>query len=184
MISYIDIVLVLLIVLAAWRGWRNGFVIELFSSLSIFVGIYAGIHLSDWITQWMRNSMKVESQYAPLFSFLAVLIVVIIGLWLLARLITKTVKAGGAERWNQVGGAFFAIGKTILSISVLFLILHSIDSKASIIPQSQKDKSYFYQPIYKFSLVILPSIKESEFYKQYIPSVSSDKSEQVNQDNN
>lgn len=151
--------------------------IELFSSLSIFVGIYAGIHLSDWFTQWLRNSMKVQSTYAPLFSFLAILVIVIIGLWLLARLITKTVKAGGAERWNQIGGSFFAVCKTVLSISVLFLIFHSIDTKASIIPQSQKDKSYFYQPIYRFSLIILPSIKDSEFYRQYIPHPTEEQTE-------
>lgn len=164
MISYIDIILVIILALAGWRGWKNGFVMELFSLLSIFVGIYAGIRLSDWFTDMMRDRMDVNASYMPLLSFVCVMIIVIIGLWFLAKLITKTVKAGGAEKWNQIGGVVFALAKTVLSLSVLFLVFHSFDSKAGIIPEEQKKKSYLYDPIYHFSLVVLPSIKESELY--------------------
>lgn len=165
MVSYIDIVLVIILALAGWRGWKNGFVMELFSLLAIFVGLYAGLRLSDWFTHLMRDKMDVNASYMPLLSFVIVMVIVIIGLWFLAKLITKTVKAGGAEKWNQFGGVLFSLSKTVLSLSVLFLIFHALDNKAGIIPEEQKQKSYLYQPIYDFSLVVLPSIKESELYQ-------------------
>lgn len=166
MVSYIDIVLVIILALAGWRGWKNGFVMELFSLLAIFVGIYAGLRLSDWFTNMLRDHMDVNTPYMPLLSFVSIMVLVIIGLWFLAKLITKTVKAGGAEKWNQIGGVVFALAKTVLSLSVVFLVFHSLDSRAGIIPDEQKQKSYLYQPIYDFSLFVLPSIKESEFYQQ------------------
>jgi membrane protein required for colicin V production len=166
MVSYIDILIVIILLLAIWRGWKNGFVMELFSMLAIFVGIYAGIHLSDWFTVFMRDKMDTTTPYMPIISFVSVMILVIIGIYLLGKLLTKTLKAGGAETWNQIGGAFFSLSKTILTLSVLFIVFHSFDQKTGLIPQDQKDKSIFYSPIYKFSMVVLPSMKESELYKR------------------
>jgi uncharacterized membrane protein required for colicin V production len=102
----------------------------------------------------------------PIISFVSVMILVIIGIYLLGKLLTKTLKAGGAETWNQIGGAFFSLSKTILTLSVLFIVFHAFDQKTGLIPQDQKDKSIFYSPIYKFSMVVLPSMKESELYKR------------------
>lgn len=134
--------------------------------LAIFVGIYAGIHLSDWFTVFMRDKMDTTTPYMPIISFVSVMILVIIGIYLLGKLLTKTLKAGGAETWNQIGGAFFSLSKTILTLSVLFIVFHAFDQKTGLIPQDQKDKSIFYSPIYKFSMVVLPSMKESELYKR------------------
>jgi len=164
MVSYIDILIVIILLLAIWRGWKNGFVMELFSMLAIFVGIYAGIHLSDWFTVFMRNRMDTTTPYMPIISFISVMILVIIVIYLLGKLLTKTLKAGGAETWNQIGGAFFSLSKTILTLSVMFIVFHSFDQKTGLIPQEQKDKSIFYSPIYKFSMVVLPRMKESELY--------------------
>lgn len=166
MVSYIDILIVIILLLAIWRGWKNGFVMELFSMLAIFVGIYAGIHLSDWFTVFMRDKMDTTTPYMPIISFVSVMILVIIGIYLLGKLLTKTLKAGGAETWNQIGGAFFSLSKTILTLSVLFIVFHSFDQKTGLVPQEQKNKSIFYSPIYKFSMVVLPSMKESEFFKR------------------
>lgn len=51
MIVIFDIVIVLLLGLAAWRGWRNGFIMEIFYTLFIFVSIYLSIHLSNWVAE-------------------------------------------------------------------------------------------------------------------------------------
>ena len=87
MVSYLDLFLLIPI----------GFVIEVFSLLSIFVGIYLGIHLSDWTSSVLREKFDVQSSNLPIISFLLILILVIVGLFFLGRLITKSVKAGGAE---------------------------------------------------------------------------------------
>ena len=166
MVSYLDIFLLIPIGFAIWRGWKNGFVIEVFSLLSIFVGIYLGIHLSDWTSSVLREKFDVQSSNLPIISFLLILILVIVGLFFLGRLITKSVKAGGAETWNKVGGAFFSLTKFILSLSVMFILFNSLDAKYDLMSEEQKKKSYLYEPIYNFSLVILPAFEESEFFQK------------------
>jgi membrane protein required for colicin V production len=166
MVSYLDLILLIPIGWAIWKGWQNGFVIEVFSALSIFVGIYLGIHLSDWMSAFLREKFDIQSDNLPIISFLVILILVVVGLFFLSRLITKSVKAGGGETWNKVGGAVFSLTKFLLTLSVLFILFNSLDAKYDLMSEEQKKKSYFYEPIYNFSLVLLPAFEESEFYKK------------------
>lgn len=165
MVSYLDLVLLIPIGLAIWRGWRNGFVMEVFSMLALFVGLYAGVHLSDWMANFLRTKFDMNSESLPIMSFVVVLVLVFVGLFFLGKLITKTVSAGGAERWNQIGGAFFSLTKTLLFLSTLFVLFNALDRKYGWLPDKQKQHSYFYEPIYNFSLFLLPSMEESEFYQ-------------------
>lgn len=166
MVSYLDLILLIPIGWALWRGWKNGFVLEVFSMLALFVGLYAGIHLSNWMSSFLKNKMEVQAEYLPIIAFLVIFILVLVGLFFLGKLITKSVKAGGAEKWNQIGGAFFSLTKTLLFLSMTFIIFNMMDAKYGLLPAQQKQKSYFYKPIYNFALVLLPAIKDSDFYKQ------------------
>jgi len=166
MVSYLDLLLLIPIGFALWRGWKNGFVLEIFSLLALFVGIYAGVHLSDALSGFLRDKVDMKAEYLPVFSFLVIFILVMIGLFFLGRLITKQVKTGGAEKWNQVGGAFFSLTKTLLILSMSFIFFNCLDSKYTILPKQQKQKSYFYEPIYNFSLFLLPAVERSDFFKK------------------
>ncbi|MFN0032673.1 MAG: CvpA family protein [Flavobacteriales bacterium] len=166
MVSYLDLLLLIPVGLAIWRGWKNGFVMEVFSALSLFVGIYAGVHLSDGVASFLRNKMDVQSENLPVISFVIVFALVCVGLFFLGRLITKNVSAGGGEKWNQIGGAFFSLTKTLLFLSIVFVLFNAADRRYSLLPAEQKEKSYFYEPIYHFSLTILPAVQNSDFYKK------------------
>lgn len=134
--------------------------------LALFVGIYAGVHLSDWMASFLQEKMNVQSENLPIISFVVVFLLVLVGLFFLGKLITKSVSAGGAEKWNQIGGAFFSLSKTLLFLSVVFVLFNAMDRKYGWLPKEQKVHSYFYEPIYNFSLFLLPSVENSDFYKK------------------
>jgi membrane protein required for colicin V production len=165
MVSYLDLFLLLPIGLAIWRGWKNGFVMEIFSALALFVGLYAGVHLSNWTAGVMRETFGMEGEHVPITSFVLVFILVCVGIFFLGKLITKNVSNGGAERWNQIGGSFFALTKTLLFLSIVFILFNIADARYSLLSAQQKQKSYLYEPIYHFGLTIIPALKESQFYE-------------------
>jgi membrane protein required for colicin V production len=165
MISYLDLFLLLPIGLAIWRGWKNGFVMEIFSTLALFVGLYAGVHLSNWMANLMHETFGMEGDHVPITSFILVFALVCVAIFFLGKLITKNVSSGGAERWNQIGGAFFSLTKTILFLSMVFILFNIADSKFGLLSGQQKQKSYLYEPIYNFGLKIIPSFEESKFYR-------------------
>jgi hypothetical protein len=46
------------------------------------------------------------------------------------------------------------------------VLFNALDRKYNWLPNKQKQHSYFYEPIYNFSLFLLPSMEESEFFKK------------------
>jgi membrane protein required for colicin V production len=164
MVSYLDLILLIPIGLAIWRGWKNGFVMEVFSVLALFAGIYLAVHLSDWMTGILREKLDVKAHYLPVVAFVLIMLGVGIGLYFLGKMITAAVKSGGGGKLNSSAGAFFSLTKYLLILSVSFLFFNAMDARYGILPDEQKKKSYFYEPIYAFSLIILPAIEKSDFY--------------------
>ncbi len=166
MVSYLDLILLVPVGFALWRGWKNGFIMEIFSLLALFAGVYIAIYFSDWMTEIMRDKLEVRAEYLPVVSFVIVLIGVAIGLFFLGKVITKAVKAGGGETLNNLAGAVFSLMKYLIMLSLFFIFFNMADSRIGILPDEQKKKSYFYEPIYRFSLFVLPALRQSEFYRR------------------
>jgi len=165
-VSYLDLILLIPMGFAIWRGWKNGFVMEIFSLLALFVGVYLAIHLSDGMTGILRDKLDVKAEYLPVVSFVLILLCVGIGLFFLGKVITKAVKSGGGDKLNSSAGAAFSLTKYLLILSLVFLFINALDAKYGLLPEKQKEESFFYRRIYGFSGLILPSLKESEFYKK------------------
>jgi len=164
--SYIDLLLLIPFGLAIWRGWKNGLVMEIFYLLALFAGLYGGFYLSDYAAQLLTEKFDFTSENLPVISFVVVFAIILMGLFFLGKLITQTVSAGGAEKWNQLGGALFSVTKASLFISIIFLFVDSINQKTGFIPEEQKNKSYLYEPLRTFCITVLPMVKGSDFYKE------------------
>jgi len=91
--------------------------------------------------------------------FLGIFLVVVIGMYFLGKLISKNIKGSG-EKWNKALGATFSLAKYLLGTSSLFVMLHALDDKFHMIPQSQKDASIVYEPVNDFSKTIIPAIED------------------------
>ena len=49
----IDIILLILLAFAIIKGYRNGFVVAIFSFLAIVIGLAAAMKLSTWVAGWL-----------------------------------------------------------------------------------------------------------------------------------
>lgn len=139
---------------------------EIFYLLALFAGLYGGFYLSDYASQILRDKAGMTSENMPIISFVIVFAIILVGLYFLGKLITQTVSAGGAEKWNQFGGALFSLTKAALFISVIFLFVDSVNQKTGFISNEQTDKSYLYKPLKNFSVTVLPMVKSSDFYRE------------------
>ena len=67
--NFLDILILIPILYGAYKGFKHGFVIELFTLLAILVGIYVGIHFSDYTANWLKSSLEIDSEYLPVIAF-------------------------------------------------------------------------------------------------------------------
>lgn len=78
----IDIIFILLMILSVIKGFRNGFIVAVFSFFGIIIGLAAAMKLSTLVAGWLHDSTHIAAAWLPFLSFLLIMI----GVMLLVRL--------------------------------------------------------------------------------------------------
>jgi len=165
--NIVDIVLVIPLIWFGYKGFKKGFVIEIFSLLALFAGIYAAIHFSNFASDFLSNNIKIRSEYLPVASFGLTFIGAVIGVHFLGKLVTKVIKMAALGLVNKLLGAVFSIVKILLIYGVLLNFVNTWNQKLDFIPEETIDESMLYVPIMSFTETVLPAIKESKYYDQF-----------------
>jgi len=100
---FIDILVLVAIISAVWKGYQKGLLMALFNTLSLIVGLAAAVKLSSVVGPWLASSFQVESKYLPFISFALVLLVVIIVIRFLANMIQRQITLFAPCRPNLFG---------------------------------------------------------------------------------
>ncbi|MGH2648781.1 MAG: CvpA family protein [Ginsengibacter sp.] len=117
----IDVVFVLLMILAVFKGISKGFIVGIFSLLAFIVGLAAAIKLSAIVAAYLGKNVISATKWLPVISFLLVFIVVILLVGLGARLIKETIDFVMLGWLDKLGGiAFYIIIYTIIFSVLLF----------------------------------------------------------------
>jgi len=133
----IDIIFVVLMVLALFKGYSKGLIVALFSVVAFIVGIAAALKLSTIVANRLSASMSVANNWLPLVSFLIVFIIVVVAIQFGAKLIEKTFQLAMLGWANRLGGALlYMILYTILYSILLFYALNMNIIKSETIAQS------------------------------------------------
>ncbi len=162
--NYLDILLFIPIAYSAWRGFKKGFIIELFTLLALLVGIYAGIHFSDLMSDILRDKLGVSSKYLPAIAFTITFLGVGAMVFFGGKMLEKAIKVVALGPINKVAGLLFGAIKMLFVLSAVLVILESIDEKNNFIPEDLKDSSLLYHPVKQTSLSAIPGLKYSSLF--------------------
>jgi membrane protein required for colicin V production len=162
--KYIDILIIVPVIYAGWKGFKHGLIIEVFTLLALVVGLYAGIHFSDYVASVLKNSFDWHSKYVPVVSFTVTFLGVGAMVYFAGKAIEKVVKITGLTPVNKGLGIFFSILKMIYFISVIIILIESYDEKNDFFPEEVKTESMLYSPVKKVSTTTIPGISESTIF--------------------
>lgn len=177
--SIVDILILIPLGYAAWKGFQHGIIIEIFTLLALLVGIYAGIHFSDVTANWMKNSLGWDSEYLPVIAFTITFLGIGAMVYFAGKMIEQFVKVTNLTPINKAFGIVFAVLKMTYFVSVFLVLLESYDEKGDFLPPSMKGKSLLYNPILKVSTTTIPALKESTlFVKNALQSDSTELSDE------
>lgn len=160
----IDILLIIPLIYAAWKGFKHGLIIEVFTLLALFVGIYVGIHFSDFTAGLLREYLGLNSKYLPIIAFTITFLAVGAMVFFLGKTIEKLIKITALTPLNKFAGVFFSLLKYVYMLSTLLVILESYDEKLAFFPAKVKQESLLYTPILMVSTTTIPSLKESAIF--------------------
>ena len=84
--SFIDIVFTALLGYALYNGLKNGLFVEIASFGSLIIGIFMAIKFSYLVRLALEDFIKVNPKYIEIIAFAITFLVVVVGIYLLAKL--------------------------------------------------------------------------------------------------
>jgi membrane protein required for colicin V production len=120
----IDVLFLLFMALAIYRGVRHGFIISVCSFLAIFIGLAAAVRLSASVAAGISTTAHHSSRWLPVIAFLLVFLGVVILVRLGARLAEKAVDLAAMGWLNKLAGVllYAAIYTLIWSIVLFYAV--------------------------------------------------------------
>jgi membrane protein required for colicin V production len=153
--NILDIIILIPFVWFAWRGFKKGLIIELATLVALFIGIYFGAWLSSIVADFMFNTWKITSHWMPVIAYAITFLLIIIGVFALAKMLEKSANLLALGLANKLTGAFFALLKTVFIVSlILFLI-----NKVNLIPEKTRKESLIYNPVSSVAPYMIPKLK-------------------------
>lgn len=159
--NYIDIIITIILLWAAYKGFSKGFVIQAAALVALLLGIYGAIRFSDYTSALLIEKFDLTTKHLKLISFIITFVVIVIVVQLLANLLDKLLKLAALGFLNRLAGSFFSIFKAAFIVSILLVVLNTFDRKYSFLPEKEVNESVFFSPLSNFAPMIFPYLKEN-----------------------
>lgn len=157
--NYIDLILGIILIIAAIQGFRKGFIHEFASLAALVLGIWGGIKLSDWTADLITDTTGYKSEHLGAIAFLVTFIVIVIVVHILGKVLDNTVKAVALGFLNRLAGIIFGVLKTAVILSIFLLLFDTVDENVHLLPSGQKADSKVYTPMKQLVPTLFPFIK-------------------------
>ena len=141
-IHYIDIIIVISVLIAAFKGFANGLIKELISLIALIVGVYIASHFSVYVEKQLNYIFPKIEEYNAVISFALVFLIIYLSLKLAGIIIHKFVKIIKLNLVNKISGLLFGSIKVVLIIAFVALEINHLEQSFNTkIPTKQKEDS-------------------------------------------
>ncbi|MCD9576042.1 CvpA family protein [Flavobacterium soyae] len=158
--SFFDIIVAALLIYSLYKGIKNGLFVEVASFISLLLGIYLAIKFSSLIAGMISKHVSWNPSNIQITAFVLTFILVVIGVYFLAKILTGIADFAMLGWMNKLGGGFFRILKTILILSIFIALFEKINFNNTFAKKETLDKSIFYNPVKKVAAFVYPSIEK------------------------
>lgn len=162
--NYLDIFIVAALVWGGYKGFKKGFIYEVFTFLALFLGLYAGIHFSDYTTSLLRSNGAEEGDYLPIISFAITFCIVGATVHFAGKALTKVIKVVQLSLVNRLLGLGIGVLKFAFFVGGVIMILESYDQRKDILTQETKESSLLFHPIQGLVRTTIPAFNESTLF--------------------
>ena len=157
--NYIDIIIIVILLIAALIGLKKGFVRQLFGLAALFLGVFCAYHFSSfavgYIVKWFHPGENLTQILAFTITFLAVLLLIVF----LGRLVEGLLRITALGLFNRILGLAFSVAKNALILSILIYLLEALDALWSFLPREICEASLLYGPLSDWAATLFPYLK-------------------------
>jgi membrane protein required for colicin V production len=148
-------------------GFINGLVKEVASLAALILGIWGAIKFSTFTAEKLYDYFDMTGRYVGVIAFLITFGIIVVIIHFIGILADKVVSAASLGFINRILGIVFGLIKSMLIMSVFFVVLNAIDARRPFLPKKTIEESKFYNPISDIAPAIFPIIGEGGFYRSF-----------------
>lgn len=158
--NILDIILLLCLVPAVIQGLKKGFIAQVVAIVALILGGWIAYKFSDalvgLIGRWIDAPPGAAMQ---IISFIVIFVLVVIGLWLLGKLLEAAIKIILLGWLNKLLGLIFAIAKYMLIIGLIIVLFDMINDTFNLVSKEYLNSSVLYSGIQKVTYAVFPYLK-------------------------
>ncbi len=163
----LDIILAVPLLYGLYKGFTRGLIIEIASLVGLILGIYGGVHFSHKTAAILGEHIDLTGNAMQLAAFIVTFLVILGGVYFLAKMLEKVVNLVAMKFINKLSGAGFGLLKMGIIISVCLIVVEALDQRWQFIPTRLKAESYLYSPTASVAPLIVPIFKDSDWYSDF-----------------
>lgn len=152
-----DLIIYLVLLLALYNGWRQGFVVQVCSLGALLAGIWLASQYGPQVGAWLG----LDEDIAGPGGFAAVLVATILVVAVAARILKKLLRFAGFGVPDIVLGVAVAMAKYLLVLSLLFSAFDALNADHTLASARKVDQSRFYKPVMHLSERLFPSVRRA-----------------------
>ncbi|MBM4405000.1 MAG: CvpA family protein [Chloroflexi bacterium] len=130
--NWLDIVILVMILLSAYKGWKSGFIRSVFLILGILLAALIGARLSEPIASWATNSVENDAT-ATVIAYVVIGAIVFIVVQIIGAAIQKFLKLVFLGFVDKIAGAGLGALTGVIGAGFLIAVLARL---AVLVPES------------------------------------------------
>ncbi|MBQ5844318.1 MAG: CvpA family protein [Alistipes sp.] len=138
-----DIITIIVLIIAIFSGWKNGFTSQLLS----LAGIMGGIALAIAFGEEVGTLCKIDPAYAKVLGFIITFVGTVITAMILAKLLSSIFSALGLGSLDTFFGILLSILKYGLILSVAFVAFGNLNKKVEWVDKRHFENSISFKPV-------------------------------------
>lgn len=146
----LDIIILVPLLWAGFKGFKNRLVKEIFSLLALILGIYITYSFSDYVAMKLPNLPAIG-----IIAFIITFVGVVIAVHFVGILFEKIVKIMVPNFVNRLAGICFGIIKVLFICSILLHFVKTIDKQEIILKSDFIENSFLYPYVAKSTTFII-----------------------------
>lgn len=149
--STVDVALVILILLGAVSGYRQGFLMTLVSLAAIILGVLGGFKLMGYAMIYLADTFDLSDRILPYAAFAVVFLIILILVRLLGQLLKVSIDKTFLGPVDQAAGAGLGLLKSAFMLSVTLWILEALNFE---LPEDWTSDSWLLPRIESFAPMV------------------------------
>ena len=165
--NYLDIIILAIVAWSLIRGFKNGLFVEIASVAALVLGIWGSIRFSGYTQLKLIEWFDMQGQYLGVIAFIVTFILIVVAVHFLANALDKLLKAVALGFVVRLLGMLFAVIKSVLIMSIVLVLLNTIDRNSKLISQKNKEESILYGPVGDFAPMLFPIIEGGDLLRSF-----------------